>query len=206
VDAFRETATRAGTDRPQPLHVRARATCAREAGSGHDVAPMDGEGSARPRRNRCRGAHGGDVVRAGVGPYLPAVTICRVCGWSSMLWPRRGGAARLAPFCGPRRPRRARCCGAAIRQSLCAARRLAPGAPGQLVPCAVLLDRDADKLCSRPLDPLVHLHRLTSTPGRGLACPPGTCLPVTATGIDIGSAKRVAVSPRALPVVWHLAG
>jgi hypothetical protein len=119
----------------------------------------------------------------------------------------------------------------------------------------VLLDRDADKLGSLPLDPLVHLHRLTSTPGRGLiavrsdgytgfrcqtaganqlaawlslvsaaghgihtqiaatqpphrgrlACPPGTWLPVTATGIDIGSAKRVAVSPRALKVVWHLA-
>lgn len=98
-----------------------------------------------------------------------------------------------------------------------------------------------------PLDALVHLHRLTGTPARGLiavrpdgsvgfrcqtadanqlaawlslvsaadhrihtqnaatqpphpdrlACPPGTCLPVTATGIDIGSAKRAAVSPRA---------
>lgn len=37
------------------------------------------------------------------------------------------------------------------------------------------------------------------------ACPPGTCLPVTATGIDIGSAKRAAVSSRALTMVWHLA-
>jgi 2-polyprenyl-6-methoxyphenol hydroxylase-like FAD-dependent oxidoreductase len=32
----------------------------------------------------------------------------------------------------------------------------------------VLLDRDADRLEALPLGPLVHIHRLTSTPGRGL--------------------------------------
>ena len=47
----------------------------------------------------------------------------------------------------------------------------------------VLLDRDADRIDTRPLGPLVHVHRLTDAPGRGLMA----VRPDGYVGLDVGS-------------------
>ena len=43
-----------------------------------------------------------------------------------------------------------------------------PTKPSRAPGVHVLLDRDADPLDTLPLGPLVHIHRITSNPGRGL--------------------------------------